>query len=201
MKNLLEKFQVAKIFEDLKSDKKKLIFVVLAGAIFLFVDFRFLLNGQISILKRTSPEITRLKADLDKLSLDYARMQDLKNKKPDPVKVTLKVKRIISLEEIASFLQEVSDLAAKNDCKITKMQALKEAPGSKSDKLARDEVKATPLLISLEMFSAYHNLGKFLSDLEKAQTFVGVQNLKIVSQTTDYLKQKVSLDLKTYVKK
>ena len=53
----------------------------------------------------------------------------------------------------------------------------------------------------MDLSAGYHQLGKFINELENAQVFVIVQELKIEPQPGNYLKQKAALTLKTYVKK
>jgi hypothetical protein len=61
--------------------------------------------------------------------------------------------------------------------------------------------KLTALLINLDLLADYHNLGKFIQALEDSPVFMEVQELDISTQLPDYMKQKVTLVLKTYVTK
>lgn len=199
---LLEKLNSFKGLEKLKLDKKKLFLIIFCGIVLIYIDFRFIISSQITALKRAQPKLLKLKNDLFTLNKDLAKMQDLENRHIEPDKSKLpKLKKIISLEEVSSLLQDISNMASNNEVKILEMKSTKEALASKPDKPVKDELKLTSLLINLELSCGYHQLGKFLNDLENGKIFITVQNMKIIPQTPDYLKEKVSLELKTYVRK
>ncbi|MFA7283866.1 MAG: hypothetical protein WC066_04900, partial [Candidatus Omnitrophota bacterium] len=59
--------------------------------------------------------------------------------------------------------------------------------------------KFETVLIDLEMVGDYHSLGRFIQALEASPVFMEVQGMEISTQLPDYLKQKISLALRTYV--
>lgn len=202
MINLLKKFGMLEMTGKIKLDNKKIFLIIVICLVIVYFDFQFLIKLQLKALKGLRPKIVRLKEDLDTLNKDLVKMQDLKNRQIGAnQKVASDVKRIISEGEIASLLQDVSDMANKNEIKILQMKPARESPGLKQAIAVAGIEKFTPLLITLDLFCDYHHLGKFLNDLENAKDFIAVQNIKITSQQTDYLKQKASLVLKAYVRK
>jgi Tfp pilus assembly protein PilO len=190
MKNLLGKLA--------PQDKKKIL-IFLVSLVVLYLFYSFLINGQLQVIRQKQPQIIKLKTSLDTFTKEFTQMQELKNKqvKLDALSLT---KKIISVEEKLSLLQNVSDIANKNNIQIIQLRHTQEQQSSKQEKTAV-AVKAQPLLITLDLSCDYHSLGKFINALENAQTFMAVQSMKITPQTTDYLKQKVNLVLRTYVRK
>lgn len=197
----LDKSFLPGIRKKLESDNKMVFLIIPVCLIVIYLDFTFLMKLQLSGIKNLEPKIIKLKKDLDALQKDLFRMQDLKNKQIEKKDKALSVaKKIISEEYIASLLQDMSDLANKNGVSILQMKPAKE-PQSPKVKEAPASVKFTSLLITLDLLCDYHHLGNFINDLENLQTFIAVQNIKITSQPTDFLRQKVTLVLRTYVRK
>ena len=190
MMNLLNKLEL---------DNKKIYLIILVFIILIFLDFTFVIRRQLQNIKNIQPKIIKLKKDLDALNKDLAKIQELKNKqvganqKPAP-----KVKKIIPDPQTVSLLQNISEVANRDGVQIMQIKSSKETQ-SKQEKLPVD--KFTPLVITLDLVSDYHHFGRFINDLENSQTFIAVESFKINSQQPDYIKQKISLVLKTYVTK
>lgn len=194
MKNLFS------ILPRLKLDNKKIYLLMLASLVIIYLDFTFLINLQLRAIKNLTPKITKLKADIDAISKNIGGMENLKNSQIQArQKLLAKTKKIIPEEDIAWILQYVSELADKNNVKITQMKPVKE-PQAKQEKVPLKS-KLSPLLIILDLSCDYHALGRFINSLENAQTFFAVQDARIASEQDNYLKQKVNLTLRTYVKK
>jgi len=194
MKNLLSQL------DKLKLDNKKIFAIILASLVLIYLDFTFLINLQLKAIRKVTPKITKIKADLDALTKNVGGIDDFKNSQIEVrQKLLAKTKKTISEGEIAWILQDVSELANKNNVKITQMKPVKE-PEAKQGK-APLKPKLSPLLITIDLSCGYHDLGRFINSLENAQTFFAVQGVKITPGQNDYLKQKVNLVLKAYVKK
>lgn len=190
MKNLLN---------DLKLDKKKIYLIILASAILIYLDFTFVIGREIQNIKNIQPKTAKLEKDLDTLNKDLAKIQELKNKQAENNQKLPKVKKIILDSETVSLLQNISQLANKDAIQIIQIKSSKEAQVTQDKPTSAD--KFTPLVITLDLMSDYHHFGKFINDLENSQTFIAVQSFKINYQQADYIKQRISLVLKTYVTK
>lgn len=176
----------------LESGNKTIFLIILASFMVIYLDFALLMKLQLTGIKTLGPNISKLKKDLAALERDLTSIQDLKNKQIEGKEnAPPGAKKIISDEYTASLLQEVSTLANNNEVRIVQMKPAKEPQGA----------KFTPLSITLDLVCDYHRLGKFINDLENAEIFIAVQNIKIAPQPADILKQKVNLVLMTYVKK
>lgn len=200
MKAILEKLSALKALETLELDNKKIILVILFSVLVLYLDINFVFKNQLGALKKIEPTIVGLKKNLENLKSDLVKMQELKKKQIGPPEKAVKAKKIIPSEQLASLLQNLSDIANKNDVKIEQVKPAKDTQISKQDKLPGMD-KFQPVLITLDLESDYHNLGKFINDIENGKIFISVQSAKITSQQADFFKQKVNLVLRTYVKK
>ena len=191
MKNLLNKLK--------PQDKKKMLLIFSVSLVVFYLFYSFLINSQLQAIKQKQPQIIKLKTSLDTFTKEFTQMQELKNKQVKLDTLSL-AKKIISEEEKVSLLRNISALANKNNIQIVQLRHAEEPQSPKQEKTA-PLVKAQPLLITLDLSCDYHSLGKFINALENAQTFMAVQSMKITTQATDYLKQKVNLVLRTYVRK
>lgn len=187
------------ITSDMQLDKQKKLLIAIICLFMLYADFAYLLKAQLGGLNSTTQKISRLKEDIEALKGELAKMGSLKNKQAlAKQKVGLQAMRIVPEGQLSSFLQEISEAANRNGIKIVQMLPARDQSGQKT---AAGMDKFTPFLISLEMLGDYHALGKFINGLENGSVFLLVQELKISSYPADYLKQKVSLVLKTYAAK
>ena len=184
---------------NIQLDKQKKILIVIFCALIIYVDTTFILKSQTSGINSLNPKINRLKNDLNNFNRDLNNMRAAKGKQGLATqKVMSKSSKIIPEGQISGLLQDISSKANKFDIKIGQIRPIRETVNAKS---AVSGDKFTPILINLDLTCDYHNLGKFINELENSQVFLGVQELKISTQLPDYMKQKVVLVLKTYVTK
>jgi len=200
MKNLLNSLAIIKIRDRLQLDDKKLTFVIIGCLlIFAFLDFRFFIRLQLNALKKLDPQIVKVKNDLDALNKGLAVMRDSSNKHAQADKeIALKVKKIVTEDELPSLLQSISEMAKYDNVKITLLKPSREI--QKAGNKAAAE-KTSSLLITLNLLSDYYHLVKFINDLENAEVFMAVQNIRIFPEKSNYFKQEADLVIKTYVRK
>lgn len=178
--------------------KKQLLFVSLFILI-VFLDAAFILKTQFDGINKNGPKISKLKDNLDTLTKELAMMQDLKNKQvATNQKLLLNAKTIISQEALPSLVEDISGLANNNNIRISQIKPVKEVVAKKKNAISE---RFTGILINLEVSCDYHNLGKFINDLENSKIFIAVQNMKVKPSQGNPLSQNVTLVLKTYVKK
>lgn len=182
---------------NIQLDKQKKILIAICCIFIVYVEFNYILKSQIDSLSSLKPKIIKLENDLKDLNRDLETMRGSKNTPGAPEqKPVLKSSRILSEGQISGLLEDISNEAKKLDIRINQIRPGREAQGTAAptDKLA-------PVLINLDLICDYHNLGKFINRLESSDVFMGVQEIKISAQLPDYLKQKVTLIIKTYVAK
>ena len=154
-----------------KLDKQKIALVVLSVAIFLYLDFAYVIRTQWKYIKKTGPEISQLKSDIKTLITDSSRLPAMENTQAKiEQERAKKVKRLISIEEIPLLLQFISDTANKNNVNVAQINTAKDLQVEPVTSL-----KLKPVLISLGISSDYHQLGKFINDLENAEDFISVR--------------------------
>jgi Tfp pilus assembly protein PilO len=185
---------LAKLREKLYSGDKRIFAVILALLIAIIcLDFALIMKPQARAIKNLGPKIIKLKTDLDSLDKGLARMKELQAKQEKPQRDAAASKRFISQQEIPYIMEVISLAASKNGVSIIQMKPSQEkrAPAD----------KFTPVGITMDLICDYHRLGKFINDLENGEVFFTLQSMRISVQAQDMLNQRVSLALKTYVKK
>lgn len=182
-KILLDKLQALKT-QGL--DNKRVALIILSCLIIIYIDFATLFKLQLKGIRIVSPKVARLKIDINQLTkdLDNLKIKQLEIKKGQP-----RIKKIVLEREIPSLLERISVMANKNNIRIIKILP------------SKDTKSTSYILIGLDLTCAYHNLGRFLNDLEEAQDFIVVEEIKIRSDTGNYFQQNVNLTLRIYVKK
>jgi Tfp pilus assembly protein PilO len=184
---------------NIQLDNQKKILIVIFFVLIVYLDASFILKAQIRGLKSLDSKIVRLNTDLANLNhgLENMRLSKSKPGTLEPRKV-VKASKVLSESQISELLQEISSAANKFDIKISQMRPNRQAQKEKSDVLPD---KLIPILVNLEMICDYHSLGRFIQALESSSVFMEVQELEISTQLPDYMKQKVTLVVKTYVTK
>ena len=187
---------MASLLNKLGADIQKLALIVLVGVAVIYADYAFIIKLQLGGIGSVKTKIIKLNQDITALDKDLVLMQrsqgQMKQKAP------LKPKIIISEDEMTGLLQGIYDLANKNKVKIIQIRPLKD-PQAKEEVMGAQKIM--PMAIVMDLSCVYHSLGSFISDLENAEQFLAVQDLKIVRSSGDYMRQNVTLNLKTYVRK
>ncbi len=182
---------------NIQLDKQKKILIVIFCIFIVYVELTYILKAQISGSNSSNPKITRLEKDLKNLNRDLANMRSSKGKLGSAVqKPVLKSSKILTEGQISGLLQDISNEANKLNIRIIQIRPSRETQTAKST-LPSD--KLVPILINLDLICDYHNLGRFINQLETSDVFMGVQEMKVSTRLPDYLKQKVVLVIKTYV--
>lgn len=182
---LLQKFQTIQL------DNKKIILVGLVVLIVLYSDISFVIYPQIKGIKNTGSKITKLKQDINNLNNVAA---NLKNEQLNAQEgVVVKEKTIISQAYMPSLLQKISDMANKDNVKIMQIKPAKE--------LKAKDISTIASLINLDLVCSYHNFGLFVNDIENAPELMAVEGMRINPDSINYMQQRISLTIKTYVKK
>ncbi len=180
-------------------NKQKKILIVIFCFLIIYVDTSFILKSQISGINRSNPKIIKLKSDLINLNRSLDKMRAAKGQPGLAAqKVINRSFKILTEGQISGLLQDISSQANKYDIQIGQIRFSREVVNVKS---AIGGNKLTPILINLDLICSYHNLGKFINELESSSVFLSVQDMNISTQLPDYMKQKVTLVLKTYVTK
>jgi Tfp pilus assembly protein PilO len=187
---------MANLLNKLGADIQRLFLIILVGAVVIYADYAFIIKLQLGGIGSAKTKIVKLKKDIAVLNKDLALMQQSQGQMKQ--KTPLKPKTIISEDEMTGLLQRIYNLANKNKVRIIQIRPLKD-PKAKEEVMGAQKV--IPMAIAMNLSCVYHSLGSFINDLENAEQFLAVQDLKIVRSPGDYMRQNVTLNLKTYVKK
>jgi hypothetical protein len=181
-------------FDQIRRDKQKIILALVICGVIVFIDFAFVVKAQIKSTAASGKKIVVLKKDIETLTKELSVLQqDLKKSK-----VVAKLLKIYGEGEIPLLLQEISLKAAENNVKVMQINTSREAKGKDKSAAAKDFVS---IAIRLDLACGYHNLGSFINALENSQQPVFAEEISISRDAADYLKAKVGLTLRAYVKK
>ncbi|MBU3959115.1 MAG: type 4a pilus biogenesis protein PilO [Candidatus Omnitrophica bacterium] len=195
MVNLFDKFPaLIKVRDKLKLDNKKILLPILVCLVIICIDFSSVIKLQFRGIRSSSAKIIKLKQDLGILNKDLLSMQQNDGKQV----VVKETKKIISRDQVSSLLQDISDMANKHEIKLMQITPSQEA---KIKEKNGSQAKLLPVIITLNLSSDYHSLGRFINDMENAEVFLAVQEMKITRLGQDSLSQNVNLLLRTYVSK
>lgn len=185
-------------FQGIQLDNKKITLIVLVFAVIVYVDYSYVLKAQLDSKNSKAVKIAKLEKDLVKLEKDFALMQQNRGKQI----AQLETKRLILESEIPGLLKYISGLANKNGIRITQMSPSKESRPreEKPSKDGNNPSAFIPVKITLDLTCTYHRLGMFINELENSKDLIAVEELRIISNPGNYLQEKVSMVLKTYVK-
>ncbi len=173
-------------------DKEKLILVGIVSCLILYLEFGVFFRMQHQAIRDAGPKIAKLKKDIDTFNRESAMLQSSKQKNAPGA---VKVKNIVSEQSLPNLWQSISDIADRNSVKILQMRPVK----GKEEVVA--SAKCVNYTVVLDLSCGYHNLGAFLGELENADQFIAVQDIKIKGVSNDYFHQDVNVVLKTYARK
>ena len=183
---------ITKITED----KKKLTGAIVVIVAVLFIDFSFILGAQMRLLATLSPKITKLRQDLKNLNSDLIKMQ-----RKDSGLATSGGKRIIQADEISWVIEEISRLADQNEVKISQIKPGRETLKKETSPSPSRREEYSSTLVDLDVSAGYHQLARFLADLENHPVCLEVEELNIEHNEKNPFEHNVDLSLKIYVSK
>ena len=189
--------------KELSPKLKKNILIALGIALFLYIDCAFILGPQTKSLKSISAKLKTAKKDLADYEGYGADTQGLQNDLEAIKKKTLSMEDMVFAEaDISLLLGDISRKADFCGVKILRINPQSQISGGKDKTEPVVEIsgfKLQPIELKTELSSGYHQLGKFLSQLEE-NPLIAVSDFKMVRDVLDLSKQKTSLTLRVYVR-
>ena len=184
---------MAKFAIDPKNKKQVIVIGVAIGAVVLYLYTNFLLLPQISATvkvydgaKKIDAEVKvsqRAVSEVDGLKKQVSRYQD---------KIESYEKMLPVEQEIPKLLEDLSNMAKESNVKIVGITPLQ----AKEPQTGEEIYQEIPILINAK--SGYHELGKFLSDLENAGRFMKVVDINIKENSATPKRHDVELLVLTY---
>ncbi len=179
-----------------KDKKEMIILSVLIIVVIAVVYFQLLFRPAIGRLRTLLPQTSALKKSLVEARSLVAN-KDILEKEKEKLQLRLdKHKEIFpSQQEIPRLLEKLSGIADESRVKIISIKPLdKEASGGAEKDGVYQEIP-----IKIVAKSSYHQLGRFLQNLETGDRFMMVKDLKIRANENKPKKHNVELTVSTYI--
>jgi type IV pilus assembly protein PilO len=183
---------------DLKNRQTQILLLV------VFVSFAaalsylyFIFIPQTSSVFKLYRDVGKMRSDLRSARLVIADADKLKNNLQEhSKKVDSYEKKLPAEQEIPTLLENLSSMAKDSSIKI--IGIVPAMPRSKDDKSAPKSAiyREIPILITAK--SGYHELGRFLGNLENADRFMKVVDIEIKANKATPKKHDVDLMVCTY---
>ncbi len=188
------------ILKKIPLDNKTIILICLAVFFAAYLDFTYLLGAQLKTMKDTSAKAMKVKKEIEKLNKDLVSLKDAKQKLSGLT--SRKAKRFISGDQVPALLKDISAIANANKVRIMQITPVKQLLDLKSTAAAALDAQGfSEISINMDISCGYHNLGVFINELENAEIFLAVDELKINSREDDYFNQDVIIRVRSNVKK
>ena len=166
------------------------IVIILAGYFYFFLTPKINALGkflaQRSALKEKIAAADKLIDNTDKFKREIAVLKE---------QVGQYETRLPAKKEIASILNQLSGLASQEQIKIVGIKELElEKPKDDDEELAYDEIP-----IQIDMKSGYHQLARFINQIERSDRLMKIESLKISSDPQDLSKHAVRVIVSAFV--
>lgn len=196
IKPYIDKY-VDKIKEFFGDEEKKIYLIGVVTLITGVLYVSFIILPKMSELARTSREVSDLKDQINvvtsrvkKMEETSGKLESLRNEQKTYAKQLPPEKEVPSLLEGLSSIAEKAGVDIKS---ITPYAIIEPDPKFAQDVYYRE----MPLLLTAK--SGYHQLGMFISDLEEAQRFITIEDVRIRYDDKAPRMHNVRMLLKTYV--
>jgi Tfp pilus assembly protein PilO len=144
-------------------------------------------NSQISELRHN---IQDAKTDIARLGQNRDQLEKIRNQ-VNEVKV-----KIRSAQEVPLILEDISRTASEHGVKIDQLMPLKD---QKVLLAKQKDVEYYALPILVQARSPYHDLGRWLAQLEEDRVFYGVGNLSVMTNPKDTMRHQVQITFKAAI--
>lgn len=171
-------------------DKKKIIGIFFIAVVLVYLEVAFLMSLQLKAVKKADSDFKKLSAEKTRFEKEFSQSEKAQGG-------TQMTKEIIAEAEIPLLLQDITDMANKNNVRILQLNPVKAVKAKKGSPVT--ELNSN--LIALDLICDYHSLGAFINELENAPKFMAVEELRINPDADSIFQQSVNLVIKIYVKK
>ena len=190
------KIDITNITKLIKEKNRVLVLFILVIAIILAAYFYFFLKPEIGALRKVLTKVAGLNKNIkevdkliDNIDSFKTRIADLKEK------VGQYETRLPTKKEISSILNHLSALASQEDIKITGIKELETIKGE----MQEGEQAYSGVPIEIDMKSGYHQLGKFISQIENSDRLMKIDDLEIKSTSENLTEHNVKLIVSSFV--
>jgi|CXWL01.1.fsa_nt_gi Tfp pilus assembly protein PilO len=187
------------IIERLKKLDPKYHYVILGGALlFVFLLNYFLLfRPLLGSLNKVNTQISELRSNLQDAKTDMARVgqnrDQLEKIRGQVNQVKVKIR---SAQEVPLILEDISRIASAQGLKIDQLMPLKD---QKVLLAKQKDVEYYALPILVQARSPYHDLGRWLAQLEEEKIFYGIGSLSITANPKDTMRHQIQVTIKAAI--
>lgn len=189
-----------KLTDILKTAKKsdiRVIATIVCAVIFISYYF-FFLSPLIAKFMFVFREVSSAHGNLDKAELSISRMPRIKREIDElSAKAGFYSNKLPKEEEFPAVLENLSDMAQNARVKITKILPIQDSGAIFAEGSSREIYRQRE--ISIDAQCGYHQLGAFLAELESAERFMEVSDIKIEANRTNPKRHSVRLMVKTFL--
>jgi type IV pilus assembly protein PilO len=187
------------VTEKIKKLDPKYRYLIFGGALLLvfLINYFLLLGPLMGSLNKMSAKTSEIRQNLQGVKNDIARIDQnraqLEKIRGQINEVKIKIR---SKQEVPLILEDISRNANQTGVKIDQLMPLKD----QQDTLAKTEqVNYFSLPILIQVRSSYHDLGRFLAQLEGDKIFYSLSGLSITANPKDATRQMVQLTIKSVI--
>ncbi|MFA6321031.1 MAG: type 4a pilus biogenesis protein PilO [Candidatus Omnitrophota bacterium] len=178
---------------DLKDKKKVLILGAIVGVGAIYIYLSFILLPQIARVAVAYSKADKLNSEAKVAQREISEIEGLKKQ---VIKYRGKIESYESMlpaeQEIPKLLEGLSDMAKSANVKIVAITPIQ----SKQEAQNNQTYQEIPILINAK--SGYHELGKFLNNLENADRFMKVIDIRINENKATPKRHDVEILVLTY---
>lgn len=192
-------FKLDIIFDRLKKLDPKYHYYLLGGVLLVvfLADYFLLLRPLLGSVNKMSSQTSELKHNIEDAKTDIARIGQNRDQLEKIRNQVNEVKvKIRSAQEVPLILEDISRIASENGVKIDQLMPLKD---QKVLLAKQKDVEYYALPIMVQARSPYHELGRWLAQLESEKVFYGIGNLSIMTNPKDTMRHQVQITLKAAI--
>ncbi|MDO8581114.1 MAG: type 4a pilus biogenesis protein PilO [Candidatus Omnitrophota bacterium] len=174
----------------------------IGGGVLLFLfllDYFIIMGPQLNNLTKMTPQCKLMEEDIQKAETDIQNKENYQKQVKDlSAKITEEDVKIRSKEEVPLTLEYISRLADENNIRIDQ---IKPNTAGQNKLLENKGRRYFAVPIVLEAKGGYHDVGKFLNQIESGDVFFNIKDFSMTSLgESKYHKIKLTLEAITYEK-
>lgn len=187
------------ITDQLKKLDPKYHYYILGGALlFVFlVNYYLLLKPLLGSINKVNSQISEIRHNIQDVRNDIVRVGQNRDQLEKIRNQVNEVKvKIRSAQEVPVILEDISRIASEYGVKIDQLMPLKD---QKVLLAKQKDVEYYALPILVQARSPYHDLGRWLAQLEQEKIFYSVGSLSILTNPKDTMRQQIQITVKAAI--
>ncbi len=199
MKVDLKNINFDTITEKIKKLDPKYRYVIFGAALLLvfLLNYLLVLRPLMGSLNKMGAKTSELRQNLQSVKNDIARIDQnraaLEKIRGQINEVKIKIR---SKQEVPLILEDISRAASRNGVKIDQLMPLKD----QQEVLAKNnDIKYSSMPILIQARSTYHDLGRFLAQLEADKIFYSLSSFSIAANPKESTHHTVQLTVKSVI--